>query len=275
MALRRRHHFSDPKLEEEIEAILREAADGDDLLAHMQDTDNPHSVDKGQVGLGLVDNVQQAPKAEFDAHKDAATGVHGVGASYVAKSSRQDQWPDWDDIQGKPDIPDLEDFQHHAERHQQGGADEISVAGLSGELADPQPPKEHGNESHSETFATEAYADGVAGAVASALAAHEADEGNPHNVTKAQVGLGNVPNLDTTDAVGKAHDQNTDTSLDSGGANEITAATLKSHVDNVAIHREINDEGTGATDLWSAQKIAAEIASTSGGVAPGLFWMSA
>ena len=31
----------------------------------------------------------------------------------------------------------------HASTHQSGGADEINVAGLSGELADPQPPKAH------------------------------------------------------------------------------------------------------------------------------------
>ena len=31
----------------------------------------------------------------------------------------------------------------HASTHQNGGGDEISVAGLSGELADPQPPKAH------------------------------------------------------------------------------------------------------------------------------------
>jgi len=34
-------------------------------------------------------------------------------------------------------------FGAHADRHENGGADEISVAGLSGELADPQPPKAH------------------------------------------------------------------------------------------------------------------------------------
>jgi len=31
----------------------------------------------------------------------------------------------------------------HATRHENGGADEIDVGGLSGELADPQPPKAH------------------------------------------------------------------------------------------------------------------------------------
>ncbi|GAI46567.1 unnamed protein product, partial [marine sediment metagenome] len=34
-------------------------------------------------------------------------------------------------------------FNDHSARHENGGADEISVAGLSGELADDQPPKAH------------------------------------------------------------------------------------------------------------------------------------
>ncbi len=34
-------------------------------------------------------------------------------------------------------------FNDHSARHENGGADEISVAGLSGELADNQPPKTH------------------------------------------------------------------------------------------------------------------------------------
>jgi len=38
-----------------------------------------------------------------------------------------------------------------------------------------------------------------------ALIAHEADTTNPHSVTKAQVGLADVPNLDTTDAVANEH----------------------------------------------------------------------
>ena len=37
----------------------------------------------------------------------------------------------------------ITDFNSHASRHQNGGADEINVAGLSGELADDQPPKTH------------------------------------------------------------------------------------------------------------------------------------
>jgi len=51
--------------------------------------------------------------------------------------------------------------------------------------------------------------------------------GNPHQVTKTDVGLGNVPNLDTTDAINKAHEQNTDIKLDEGGENEISAQQLR------------------------------------------------
>lgn len=72
---------------------------------------------------------------------------------------------------------------------------------------------------------------GSANTVQSNLNTHINDDENPHDTTKAQVGLGDVPNLDTTDAVNKAHDQNTDTALDAGGANEVTAADARSHID--------------------------------------------
>ena len=42
------------------------------------------------------------PLSDFNSHKDAKTGVHGVGSNYVCKTSRSDQWPDWNDIQNKP-----------------------------------------------------------------------------------------------------------------------------------------------------------------------------
>lgn len=50
-------------------------------------------------------------------------------------------------------------------------------------------------------------------------------------LVSADVGLGNVPNLDTTDAVNKAHDQNTDTSLAFGTADQVTATEARAHID--------------------------------------------
>ncbi|AWO74982.1 DUF2793 domain-containing protein [Geobacillus thermoleovorans] len=45
----------------------------------------------------------------------------------------------------------------------------------------------------------------------------------------------------------------------SDGTKTATAAQIRDHIDNAAIHRQINDSGTGPTDLWSAQKIRNEI----------------
>lgn len=45
----------------------------------------------------------------------------------------------------------------------------------------------------------------------------------------------------------------------SDGTNTKTAAEIKTHIDDAAKHRLINDTGTAITDLWSAQKIKNEI----------------
>jgi hypothetical protein len=68
--------------------------------------------------------------------------------------------------------------------------------------------------------------------------------GNPHNVSKSDVGLGNVDNKseatiitdvkaesDIADAISKKHTQGTDQYLDQGGANQVTAADTKDAVD--------------------------------------------
>ena len=45
---------------------------------HKNDKNNPHNVTKSQVGLGNVDNVKQASKAEFDNHRlENANKAHG------------------------------------------------------------------------------------------------------------------------------------------------------------------------------------------------------
>lgn len=45
----------------------------------------------------------------------------------------------------------------------------------------------------------------------------------------------------------------------SDGTNTKTAAEIKTHIDDAAKHRLINDAGAAITDLWSAQKIRNEI----------------
>lgn len=57
--------------------------------AHANRTDNPHGVTKEQVGLGNVDNVKQATKAEFDAHVSNKDNPHGVTKSQVGLGNVQ------------------------------------------------------------------------------------------------------------------------------------------------------------------------------------------
>lgn len=71
-------------------------------------------------------------------------------------------------------------------------------------------------------------ASGAAAAVASDLAAHEADTANPHGVTKTQVGLGSV----TNDAQLKAADLDTDGTLAANSDTKIPSQkAVKTYVD--------------------------------------------
>ena len=116
---------------------------------------------------------------------------------------------------------------------------------------------------------------------------HIASTANPHGVTKSQVGLGDVDNVSAADLRDRATHTGTQaistvsglqSALDAKaaianlgaaafsndhqdltGAGTNTHGQIDSHIANDAIHREINDLGTGATDLWSAEKILAEL----------------
>lgn len=43
------------------------------------------------------------------------------------------------------------------------------------------------------------------------------------------------------------------------GNQQLTGSGIATHIDNADIHREINDSGTGGTDLWSAAKIGTTV----------------
>jgi hypothetical protein len=67
--------------------------------------------------------------------------------------------------------------------------------------------------------------------VASAVLDHISDTSNPHSVTKTQVGLGNVPDLDTTDAVNNQHTHSNKSLLDTYAQTEtdLADAVSKKH----------------------------------------------
>lgn len=70
------------------------------LNNHVGDTNNPHGVTKTQIGLGNVDNIQQASKTEFNTHLNDKNNPHSVTASQVGAYTKTET----DNItQGKAD----------------------------------------------------------------------------------------------------------------------------------------------------------------------------
>lgn len=62
-------------------------------------------------------------QTKVNTHSSAVTGVHGVGTSRVAKTSRTDQWPAWADI---PDKPSTFAPAAHKASHASGGGDALT-----------------------------------------------------------------------------------------------------------------------------------------------------
>lgn len=122
----------------------------------------------------------------------------------------------------------------HAALHQNAGTDEINVAGLSGELADPQPPKIHATD-HQHSGSDE-----VATATPGANAIPKAGAGG--TLANGWVAESNVTQHEA------AIDHNALTNFD------------------IAKHRIINDAGTSTIELWSASKIDSEVSAIIAGL---------
>ncbi|KEF40398.1 Protein of unknown function (DUF2793) [Schinkia azotoformans MEV2011] len=71
--------------------------------------------------------------------------------------------------------------------------------------------------------------------------------------------LDDLPDGTSYSRVKKADITNGSVNKVSDGTNTKTAKEIKDHIDDVTQHRKINDNSLNATDLWSAQKINAEI----------------
>ena len=98
-----------------------------------------------------------------DTEIGAADGVASLdGSSQVPDNQSQvasvngqkgDVDLDSDDVEA----PSQDEFDNHSARHENGGADELNVDGLSGVLADQQDPQSHGNERHTENFTEDTH----------------------------------------------------------------------------------------------------------------------
>lgn len=149
------------------------------LLAHSQDHSNPHQTNKSQVGLGLVQNFGVAS----DTQAEGGTSQDTYMTPFLTKLSIQA-------LLGNTVNAHLIDYDnpHHVNKSQIG----LSLVQNFGIAEDQEARDGIVQNKYMTPYLTKLS---VQALVTTALNTHVADLLNPHQVTKAQVGLSNVPNF--------------------------------------------------------------------------------
>jgi hypothetical protein len=143
------------------------------ITAHAGSTSNPHSVTKTQVGLGNVDNVQQLPMSYLDTDIALAANSDSKVASQKAVKAYADAHIN---STSNP---------HSVTKTQVGLGNVDNVQQLPMSYLDTDIALAANSDSKvASQKAVKAYAD-----------AHINSTSNPHSVTKTQVGLANVDNV--------------------------------------------------------------------------------
>lgn len=190
-----------------------------DLTAHIQNQNNPHNVTKQQVGLGNVTNVEQASKSDFQHHLDNHNNPHSVTKAQV----------------GLGNVTNVEqaskqEFNAHTTNHNNPHGVTKSQVGL-GNVTNVEQASKTDFDAHTrdttkhitqqERTAWNSKADGRA------LTDHTGNHNNPHGVTKTQVGLGNVINVEqASKSEFNSHSQNSTIHVTSVDKNRWNGAQL-------------------------------------------------
>jgi len=145
---------------------------------HKNDYGNPHNVTKAQVGLGNVDNFPSANIAEIETGTATNRFVTVAGLTHGIQHHVGDSFDSHVSDYGNP---------HNVTKAQ------VGLGNVDNFLTATQTEAEGGtrNDRFMTPFRTAQAITSQAGAL---LDQHIADNTNPHNVTKAHVGLGSVPN---------------------------------------------------------------------------------
>ncbi len=164
-------------LEDIGQAIVQKNEGG--VVDHIGDTNNPHNVTKEQVGLGLVDNYPVATIGEATA---------GLANNRYMTPQRTRQLIDA--VATYALNLHLVDFNNP---HQVTKA-QIGLGNVQNYATATQAEAEAGA-SNARYMTPQRTREAIDAIVGMLLTAHINDRTNPHGVTKAQVGLGNVPNI--------------------------------------------------------------------------------
>lgn len=162
----------------DIEKAILQANEGG-LQQHVEDQSNPHQVTKVQVGLGLVDNYPTATVGE-------ATG--GTANNRFMTPLRTKQLIDA--VATAALTAHTSDYTNpHQVTKAQVGLGNVANLGLATQV------EAEAGASHARFMTPLRVREAILAIVGVRLDGHMADLSNPHQVTKAQVGLGNVQNI--------------------------------------------------------------------------------
>lgn len=147
------------------------------LQTHISRTDNPHGVTKIQVGLGNVQNYQPASLANY---AGVGSSEHYVTPNSVVAYFNQQQSDVVNHI--------LDETNPHNVTKSQVGLSDVQNYGVA-------VPADFDNGGVSDRYLTPALVVSYVNQQIAPLSSHITAQDNPHNVTKSQVGLGNIQNF--------------------------------------------------------------------------------
>ena len=230
---------SGEKLSVSMGKIMKAIAD---LISHVGNTLNPHSVTKSQVGLGNVDNTSDMDKpvstAQQQAINNAITGVD-VTAQLKVHTDRVDN-------------------PHSVTKTQIGLGNVPNVA------TNDQTP----TYSQASTLANVVSGEKLSvsmGKIMKAIAdliSHIGNTSNPHSTTATQVGLGNVPNVTTNDQTPTYTQATTLATLVSGEKLSVSMGKIMkaitdliSHIANKSNPHSVTASQTGAIPVVTGASV--------------------
>ena len=202
-----------------------------DLTAHIQNQNNPHNVTKQQVGLGNVANVEQASKQDFNNHATNHNNPHSVTKAQVGLGNvtnvEQASKQEFNAHTTNRKNP------HNVTKEQVGLANVTNVEQASKADFDAHSRDTTKHITQQERTSWNSKADGRA------LTDHTGNRNNPHGVTKTQVGLGNVVNVEqASKSEFNSHSQNSTIHVSS---------VDKNRWNNAQLIKLTNDDGSAKT----------------------------
>lgn len=184
--------------------------------SHRAATDNPHAVTKAQVGLSNVPNTDATARAnhtgtqaastisDFDTEVSNNTDVAANSAHRAVTSGNPHQVTKGDVGLGNVPNTDATNRANHTGTQAASTITGLSAVATSGAYSDLSGTPAIPADTDDITEATNLYYTEVRVSANSDVAANTTHRGvttgNPHSVTKADVGLGNVTNVDATNA---------------------------------------------------------------------------